>query len=175
MRWSWREKWTEVHEGLGGHHQGLGFILQAVDCHKGLSRGIIQYYNELVFYNLLRTSQGAQTQSSSTLKSSFHIYPRVTVQRFTKSPTQKPESYPRLLFSKQAHQLPLLTSYPYTFSVPCPRIREEDLTTAPQLEALPLPSPTSSCPPSCSKPTCPKANLVIPCFPPSKGFLQSTG
>lgn len=53
----------EVHESLEGHHRGPGFTLQAVDCDKGLSRGIIQYDNELVFYNLLGTSQGAQAST----------------------------------------------------------------------------------------------------------------
>lgn len=53
----------EVHESLEGHHRGPGFTLQAVDCDKCLSRGIIQYDNELVFYNLLGTSQGAQAST----------------------------------------------------------------------------------------------------------------
>lgn len=165
----------EVHESLEGHHQGTGFTLQVVDCDKGLSRGIIQYDNELVFYNLLGTSQGARPQPSSALKSSSHIYPLVSVLRYTKSPTQKPKSDLRLLLPNQAPQFPLLTSYPYTFSVPCPCVREEEVTTAPpQPETLPLPLPTSSHPPPYSKDMCPKANPSFPCFKPSKGFLQST-
>lgn len=72
MWWSWRGG-HRSHPGAGGPQQGLGFTLSTVDYHNGLSQEMLQYNNELVVYNLLGSSQAAQTQSSSKLAISPEI------------------------------------------------------------------------------------------------------